>query len=64
MRTVLKTPDWVWPGELSASLCDAIIEEGNKQPEQKASLTDNNLLNSTSDKAVSVGFLMIRGLPI
>ena len=33
MRTIIKTPYWIWPAELSDSLCDAIIEEGNKLTE-------------------------------
>lgn len=47
MRTILKTPYWVWPAELNPKVCEAIIKQGNKLTEKKASLTGNNFINKS-----------------
>lgn len=46
MRTVLKTPYWAWPNELSSSLCDAIIEEGCKLTEKQPFISNNSRVDN------------------
>jgi PKHD-type hydroxylase len=47
MRTIIKTPYWIWPAELNDDLCKAIITEGNKLTEKSASVSGNNLVNKS-----------------
>lgn len=51
MRTILETPYWIWQEELSASLCEAIIDEGLQFTEKKATINSkdsNNIIKSSS----------------